>query len=308
MRCRKPDPCDGLLAEIARFSSLSRRAIVWQPHLTRGPLMRIRCLTLTLPGLVALGLAVSGCAAPSKAPPGAANFNDPYENTNRAIFAFNEKVDKAVLVPAAKTYRTVVPPPMRQSIHDFLLNLNGPNIFANDVLQGQLGLAGQTLGRLVVNTTVGVGGMFDVASRAGIPYHSNDFGITLATWGMASGPYLMLPILGPSNARDFVGLIGDSFADPGDYVASQHHLLWAAVTRSAVSGIDVRSRNIESLADIEKTSLDFYATIRSLYRQRRAAQIRHEKSNLPNPTPVQGSEAGPEPAISYTIAKPSPKP
>lgn len=263
--------------------------------------MRIRQLTLILPGLVAVGLAVSGCAAPPRAPASAVNFNDPYENTNRAIFAFNQAVDKAVLLPAAKTYRTVVPPPMRQSIHDFLANLNGPDIFANDVLQAEPKLAVQTLGRLVVNTTIGVGGMFDVASRIGIPYHPNDFGITLATWGVPSGPYLVAPVLGPSNPRDLTGMVVDSFADPGDYEASQYHFLWAAVVRSAVSGIDVRSRNIENLADIEKTSLDFYATIRSLYEQRRAAQIRHEKSNLPNPTPLN-SEAGPEPAISYTIA------
>lgn len=270
--------------------------------------MRARRLPLILPGLLALGLALAGCAAPSAPGPttaaaGSEAFNDPFEETNRAIFRFNQAVDHAVLIPVSKAYRTVVPPPMRQSIHDFLQNLNGPVIFANDVLQGQPALAAETLGRIVVNTTIGVGGMFDVASRAGIPYHSNDLGVTLATWGVGEGPYLMLPVLGPSNPRDLAGMIGDSFADPGDYVASQHNLLWAAVARSAVSGIDVRSRNIESLADIEKTSLDYYATIRSLYRQRREAQIRHEQSNLPNPTPVQGGDAGPQPAISYTIAE-----
>jgi phospholipid-binding lipoprotein MlaA len=126
-------------------------------------------------------------------------------------------------------------------------------------------------------------------------------GITLATWGFADGPYVVIPILGPSNVRDLIGQVADSFADPGDYFAGQHHLLWAAIARSATSGIDVRSRNIESLADIEKTALDYYATIRSLYRQRRAAQIRHEQPNLPNPTPI-GGDGGSEPAISYTVA------
>jgi phospholipid-binding lipoprotein MlaA len=179
-------------------------------------------------------------------------------------------------------------------------------IFANDVLQGELGLACNTLARLAVNTTIGIGGMFDVAKLIGIPFHSNDLGVTLAVWGFADGPYIVIPVLGPSNVRDLIGQVGDSFGDPGDYVAGQHHLLWAAVARSAVSGIDVRSRNIESLAEIEKTALDNYATIRSLYRQRRAAQIRHEQSNLPNPTPVQGGDAGPEPAISYTYTQPPP--
>jgi phospholipid-binding lipoprotein MlaA len=265
--------------------------------------MRARRLPLILPGLLAAVLAIGGCTAPAMVQTASAeDFNDPLEETNRAIFGFNQAVDQAVLVPAAKAYRTVVPPPMQQSIHDFLQNLNGPVIFANDVLQGQFGLAGETLARTAINTTVGVGGMFDVAKTMGIPFHSNDMGITLANWGIAEGPYVMMPVLGPSNPRDIVGSIADGFADPGDYVAGQHHLYYAILARRVTSGIDVRSRNIENLAEIEKTSLDYYATIRSLHRQRRAAQIRHEQLNLPNPTPVQGSDAGPNPAISYFFA------
>ncbi len=270
--------------------------------------MRIRLLPLILPNLLfAAVLAVSGCTVPgadgtAQTASAQQGFDDPFEDTNRAIFRFNQGVDHAVLLPVAKAYRTVLPEPVRQSLHDFLQNLNGPVIFANDVLQGQLGLAAGTLGRLAINTTAGIGGMFDVATRAGIPYHANDLGITLATWGFAEGPYVMVPVLGPSNPRDLIGQVGDSFADPGDYVASEHHLLWAALARGATSGIDVRSRNIENLAAIERTSLDFYATIRSLYRQRRAAQIRHEHSNLPNPTPVQSGDAGSDPAIAYSLA------
>ena len=271
--------------------------------------MRVR-LPLILSGLVAAGFAVSGCVAPgatqTAGAPGAAqaadDFNDPWEDTNRGVFSFNKAVDENVLVPVAKTYRTVVPPPMRQSLHDFLQNLNGPVIFANDMLQGEVRLAGNTLARLLVNTTVGVGGMFDVATLVGIPHHSNDLGITFAVWGFAAGPYVVVPVLGPSNPRDLVGQVGDGFADPGNYVAGAHHLYWAVVARTATSGIDERSRNIESLADIERTALDNYATIRSLYRQRREAQIRHEQSNLPNPTPVQGGDGAPNP-VSYTISK-----
>jgi phospholipid-binding lipoprotein MlaA len=276
----------------------------------RGSLMRVRHLPLILSGLVAAGLAVSGCAAPgaSGGAPGTTQtasaeegFNDPFEDTNRGTFGFNKAVDDAVLVPVAKAYRTVIPPPMRQSLHDFMQNLNGPVIFMNDMLQGQVGLAGNTLARLALNTTVGVGGMFDVATRVGIPYHSNDLGITLAVWGFAAGPYVIVPVLGPSNPRDLIGQVGDGLADPGNYVAGQHHLLWAVMTRTATSGIDQRSRNIETLADIERTALDNYATIRSLYRQRREAQIRHENSNLPNPG--FGGDGGSEPAINYSIAK-----
>jgi len=149
----------------------------------------------------------------------------------------------------------------------------------------------------------GIAGLFDVATQVGVPYHSNDLGVTLATWGFVEGPYIIVPVLGPSNPRDIVGKIGDGFADPGNYVAGEHHLLLAVIARSATSGIDERSRNIESLADIERTALDYYATIRSLYRQRRQAQIRHEKSDLPNPNPVQGGDSAPDASLSYSIAK-----
>ena len=267
--------------------------------------MHVRRLPLILSGLFVAGLAVSGCVAP--AAPGAIqtadaeSFNDPYEDTNRSIFGFNQAVDANVLVPASKAYRTVVPGPVRQTLHDFLQNLNGPVIFANDVLQGEAGLAAATLGRLAINTTVGFGGIFDVATNLGIPYHTNDLGITLAHWGFVAGPYIIVPVLGPSNPRDLVGQVGDGFADPGNYVAGQYHLMAAVVARAATSGIDQRSRNIETLAEIERTALDYYATIRSLYRQRREAQMRHEPSDLPNPG--FGGDASPADSMSYTISK-----
>ena len=278
--------------------------------------MRASRLRMILPAVAAGALALAGCAAPgagsgaggaAQAASAEENFNDPWEETNRAIFGFNQAVDNALLVPAAKTYRTVLPPPVRQSVHNVIQNLNSPVVFANDVLQGQAGLAANTLGRVTLNSTIGAGGLFDVATPIGIPHHSNDLGITLATWGIGEGPYVILPVLGPSNPRDIAGQIGDSFADPADYFLAADHLYWAIATRTVVSGIDVRSRNIESLADIEKTALDYYATIRSLYRQRRAAQIRHEESTLPNPSPVQGSDAGPSsPSISYSFAQTPP--
>jgi phospholipid-binding lipoprotein MlaA len=232
---------------------------------------------------------------------------DPWESTNRQIFGINQSVDKAVLVPVANAYRFAIPSTFRDMIHDFLQNLNSPIIFANDVLQAQPGLAGETFGRALINTTIGFGGFFDVAAKFGVPFHTNDMGITLATWGISSGPYLMLPVLGPSNPRDFFGDIADGFGDPGNIVASDHHRLWAAVLRGAVSGIDERSRNIENLAEIERTSLDYYATIRSLARQRRAAQIRHQKEDVPNAAPLQGMNTPPAaPAVSIAALPASP--
>jgi phospholipid-binding lipoprotein MlaA len=274
---------------------------------------------LALPGFVlAATLAVTGLVgarpaaaqqAPAPAPAAQApaptpdeGAVDPYEDTNRAIFNFNQGLDKAVLVPVANAYRTVVPPTARDMVHDFLQNLNSPIIFANDVLQAQPGLAAETAGRALINTTIGFGGFFDVAAKLGIPYHTNDLGITLATWGVSSGPYLMLPVLGPSNPRDLFGDVADSFGDPGNIIASNHHLMWASIIRSTTSGIDERSRNIESLAEIERTSLDFYATVRSLARQRRAAQIRHQKDDLPNATPLQGASTLPAPAPPPAVA------
>jgi phospholipid-binding lipoprotein MlaA len=268
--------------------------------------------SLVVAALATIGLLLIGCAAPG-AGPGASpdqaaealdiEFNDPLEEWNRSIFAFNQVVDEVVLVPVAKGYRTAVPPPMRSSVRDFMRNLNGPVIFVNDVLQGQALLAANTLARLTINSTVGVGGMFDVASRIGIPRHTNDMGITLATYGVDEGPYLIAPVLGPTNPRDVVGQIADGFIDPADQVAGRRYW-YASLSRMVVSGIDVRSRNIEALADIERTSLDYYATIRSLYRQRRAAQIRHEDSGLPNPTALQDSEAPRHPAVSPFFANP----
>jgi phospholipid-binding lipoprotein MlaA len=235
--------------------------------------------------------------------------NDPYESTNRAIFGFNQSVDRTVLVPVSNAYRAVLPDLVRDMIHDFLQNLNSPIIFANDVLQAEPGLAGETFGRALINTTIGFGGFFDVAAKFGVPYHTNDLGITLATWGMNSGPYLMLPVLGPSNPRDFFGDIADGFGDPGNIVASDHNRLWAAVLRGAVAGIDERSRNIENLAEIERTSLDYYATIRSLARQRRAAQIRHQKEDVPNAAPLQGTNRRPAvPAVSIAALPSGPAP
>jgi len=273
-----------------------------------------------LPGLVIVaGLGATGllaalpahaqqplAPAPAPAPAAAApdeGTDDPYESSNRAIFSFNQDVDRAILVPVANAYRVVLPQPVRDSIHDFLQNLNAPIIFANDVLQARPDLAGETLGRFIVNTTLGLGGIADVATKAGIPYHTNDLGITFATWGIGPGPYLMLPVLGPSNPRDLLGDVGDSFGDPGNIVASNYHYIWASFARGATSGIDERSRNIESLAEIERTSLDYYATIRSLARQRRAAQIRHQKEDMPNAAPLQGAGALPAPPQPSTTAR-----
>ena len=241
--------------------------------------------------LVLLALILPGCATrPNTSQPGVAeeeDFNDPLEDTNRAIFDFNQMVDRNVLVPVAKAYRTVLPDVVRDSLRDFLHNLRAPLIFANDALQGDFERAGETFARFTLNSTLGVGGLIDVAGRWGqLPYHEQDLGVTFGVWGVPEGPYLVVPVLGPSNPRDLSGQVAEGFGDPFNYIVTgnPYTLYWIPFVRGGVSGVDQRSRYIETLADIERTSLDYYATIRSLYRQRRAALIRGEKEqNLPPP-------------------------
>ncbi len=222
------------------------------------------------------------------------DFNDPLEDTNRKIFDFNQAVDRHVLVPVATAYRTVLPEPVRNSLRDFLTNLKEPLVFANDTLQGKFARAKDTVVRFVVNSTIGMGGLVDVAGRWGIPYHEQDLGVTFGVWGIPEGPYLVIPVLGPSNPRDLTGEVAQGFGDPWNILAADNTLLWVTFLRGGVDGIDQRARYLDTLADIERTSLDYYATIRSLYRQRRAALIRNDRKNLPpNPGFTQGAPAAP---------------
>jgi phospholipid-binding lipoprotein MlaA len=257
--------------------------------------------------LLVLAVILPGCATQANAPQSATaeeDFNDPFEDTNRKIFDFNQVVDRNVLVPVAKAYRTVLPDVVRDSIRDFLYNLREPLIFANDTLQADFERAGQTVARFVLNSTLGVGGLIDVAGRWGqLPYHEQDLGITLGVWGIPEGPYLVIPILGPSDPRDLGGQVAEGFGDPFNKLVTGNPftLYWIPFVRGGVSGIDQRSRYIETLADIERTSLDYYATIRSLYRQRRAALVRHEREeNLPPPASFSRNDnppAGPGVAV-----------
>jgi len=260
--------------------------------------------------LLIVALTLAGCATPSNNPQAEAaeaeDFNDPLEDTNRAIFDFNQVVDRNVLVPVAKAYRTVLPDPVRDSLRDFLRNLREPLIFANDALQGEFERAGQTFARFTLNSTLGVGGLIDVAGRWGeLPYHEDDLGLTFGVWGIPEGPYLVVPVLGPATPRDLGGQVAEGFGDPFNRLVTgnPYTLYWIPFVRGGVAGIDQRSRYIETLADIERTSLDYYATIRSLYRQRRAALIRHEKEqNLPPPSSFSRNDSPAAPVSAKSLA------
>lgn len=221
--------------------------------------------------LAVLGLALTGCASTQ---PG--GVNDPYEQTNREIFRLNQRTDRNILLPVAKAYVAIVPKPARNGLHNFFTNLDLPVTFANDVLQGEATRASQTFGRFSVNTTLGIGGLFDVASSFGIPSHSEDFGQTLAVYGVAGGPYLVLPLLGPSNPRDTVGRVADIFMDPLYWITWPGSTYWK-IGEGVLSGIDLRAQNIGTLESIERTSVDYYASLRSLYRQTRENEIRNGK-------------------------------
>jgi phospholipid-binding lipoprotein MlaA len=256
-------------------------------------------------------LILSGCASRSDTAQQAAtyeeDFNDPLEDTNRKIFEFNQVVDRNVLVPVAKAYRTALPDPVRDSLRDFLNNLREPLVFVNDTLQGEFGRAATTVGRFVINSTIGIGGVVDVAGRWGIPFHEEDLGLTLGVWGVPEGPYLVVPILGPSTPRDLGAQVAEGFGDPWNNLVTGNPwtLYWIPFVRGGVAGIDQRSRYIETLADIERTSLDYYATIRSLYRQRREALIRHQEENLPpNPSFTQRDDRGSPGALANSASRP----
>jgi len=233
-------------------------------------------------GLV-LAVALGGCATPPTDPIDLAHYeqvNDPLEPLNRAVFTFNDAADRAVLRPLAIGYRTVIPRGVRIAIRNFLTNLEAPLVLVNDLLQGEGLRARDTFGRFLTNTILGVGGLIDIASDAGIPYHDEDFGQTLAVWGVGPGPYLVLPLFGPSGFRDGFGDAVDTVMDPaGIYIRDQYGWEGAAV-RYAVDTVDWRATNLKLIDDLRRTSIDFYAATRSAYRQNRNNEIRNGRLDL----------------------------
>jgi len=230
---------------------------------------------------VALTVLLGACSTPS---PESLAQNDPWERTNRDIFDFNLAMDRAILRPVARGYRDVVPEFAREGVHNFLTNLNSPVILANDVLQGETDKAGNTLGRIVINTTVCVGGLIDVASKWVLPYRENDFGITLGKGGAAEGSYLMLPFAGPKPPRDLLGTAVDVAFDPFTYAIfpGDNTLM---IVRVGMGILDARTSQLDAVETIERSSSDFYATTRNLYRQSRNARINEGTAgadDLPN--------------------------
>jgi phospholipid-binding lipoprotein MlaA len=208
--------------------------------------------------------------------------NDPFEEVNRSIFDLNNELDNSVFEPVAQAYVANTPDTLRLAIHNFIKFLKTPVIFVNNVLQGNVDGAGDSLSRFLVNGITGFAGMADVAADSGVPYVKEDFGQTLAVWGFSEGPYLMMPILGPTNVRDGIGKFVDSFLDPFSAVVDEPAVSWS---RRVVGGVDTRAELLDVLDDLERTSLDYYAAIRSLYRQRRSDEITNGKGDAPIQVP-----------------------
>lgn len=221
-----------------------------------------------------LAVALAGCATTQADVPQAER--DPLEGFNRAVWGFNQGVDKVVLKPVSTVYRTVAPRPVRRGILHIFDNLSEPWSFINNLLQGKPGRAMNNLGRFVINTTIGVGGLADHATDLGLKKTPEDFGQTLAAWGVDSSTYIVLPLLGPSTIRDGIGTGVGAFADPVNVCLRECTNL-SAVERWIPTGVQfvaVRADLTESGADtLLETSLDPYATARSAYLQRRAAEI-----------------------------------
>lgn len=212
--------------------------------------------------ILAFSLGLSGCATgPQRA--------DPLEAMNRAMFEFNEASDRAIMKPVAEAYVAVTPSAVRKAINNFFGNLQDMVSFANDVLQGKGVKAGNDFTRIALNSTLGFAGLIDIASEAGIERGEEDFGQTLAAWGIGSGPYLVLPFFGPSTVRDGVGLVVDSQL----YPVSQVDSVPERNSATALRLVNARANLLGTEKLLEQASLDKYTFLRGAYLQRRRSLI-----------------------------------
>lgn len=244
---------------------------------------KLRHLVLAL-----LFAAVAGGCATSNTP------SDPLEGVNRAVFSFNEGFDKVLLKPVATGYKTVVPEPARQCVGNVFSNINDIFVSINSLLQGKVGDAVSDACRVLVNTTVGIGGCFDVASKMGLEKHNRDFGQTLGKWGFTPGPYLVIPFLGPSNFRDGIGTGITSYLDP---VWNISHVPTRNVV-AATRAVNTRAELINAGNVLEEASLDKYSFVRDAYLQRRQGMVEDGDN--------KGAQAGPVPlAFKGAVAPPA---
>jgi phospholipid-binding lipoprotein MlaA len=212
-------------------------------------------------GLLASALLVTGCATTNED----GGVNDPLESYNRVMYKVNQSADRIILKPAAKVYDAVLPAPISHGVSNFFSNLNEITVIINDLLQFKFGQAMDDLGRFGLNTTVGIGGLFDVAGHAGYEKNNEDFGQTLGVWGAGSGAYVVLPIFGPRTTRDTVGLVADWYTNPITYIDHDEtrYAFWA------LFALDKRSNLLKAEKVLDEAALDEYTYVRDAYLQHR---------------------------------------
>ena len=204
---------------------------------------------------------------------------DPIEPFNRLMFAINDGLDIILIRPIAFVYKTILPQFLRNAIGNFLSNVATPITLTNDLLQGEWDRAETTFVRFLVNSTAGFGGLIDVAAEAGYPQHFEDFGQTLAVHGLPSGPYVVLPIIGPATPRHIVGRVADIFVNPWTYILWDEKY-YIAIIPTAVEFVNTRADNLEALDAIRNTTSDYYGSIKSIYWQNRKSEIANGRISI----------------------------
>lgn len=223
--------------------------------------------------LASLAVTLSACGGMSDKYQNTGEINDPFEKMNRTTLAVNDAVDKAVLEPVARGYRAVTPSGIRIAFSNFLNNLKSPVVIGNQLLQGDMQGAGNATARMVINTLAGFGGILDLADAGGIEDEPEDFGQTLATWGVGDGAYVVLPFMGPSSVRDTAGMFVDGYADPlRIYLFNIDKQGWH-YGRIGGTVLSERERLLDVIDDLRRNSFDYYAAMRSAYYQNRQALI-----------------------------------
>lgn len=217
------------------------------------------------------------------------SFPDPFESVNRKTLSLNQTVDRWVVEPVADAYGAAMPDLAKKSVRDFLANLESPAILVNDILQGEMQNAAVTMGRFAVNTLIGCAGFFDPATSLGLERHSADFGQTLARTGFGSGPFLIVPLLGPTTVRDGLGTIVDIALQPAIYLLGPAPLVVASVQEGTV-GLTMREKHGDDLKRLEQASLDYYAALRSAYYQDRMAKLAADDAASEAPAAAEPSE------------------
>lgn len=200
-------------------------------------------------------------------------FPDPFEPFNRYVLVFNEEVDQWVLDPITRVYRFILPDQVKRAVQRALANLNSTGIMINDVLQCEMEDAGITLWRFLINSTFGIAGLFDPATYLGVPGHTSDFDQTLALYGVSSGPFLLLPVFGPTTVRGAFGTVVDIAFRPTTYFLAGTDQFVFTIIHGGSSGLATREASLDAIEDLQESSVDYYASLRNAYYQKRIADI-----------------------------------